>query len=359
MAERLRIIQVNAFHYPFRGGIEHRIHHVSKRLAKKHEVIVLTSQLPNSSPEEEIDGYRVVRLPSRYINIYNPPYVTTHGILDRLKELDGDVVDFHYRWAPTYNKAAQRYPGKKAFTFHNTYGEGVGITRIPSVVNDMGWKRHLNDFDRIICVSEFVRHDLEERGVDASKLVAIPNGIENPPVEPSYQEDDFILFVGRLVNTKGLKYLVQAMTKVPARLVICGGGPEERRLRQQISKLGLEDKVELAGKVSEERKTQLMSTCKLFVMPSIFESYGIAVAEAMSYGKPIVASNVGGLPEVVCDAGSLCRPKDHEDLAEKINSLLQDEEGRRECARKAAKHASGYSWDSIADRMDEEYRRIA
>src|SRR5512145_1928630 len=117
MAECLRIVQVNAYHYPYRGGIEHRIHHVSKRLAKKHEVIVLTSQLPNSSPEEEIDGYRVVRLPSKYYNIYNPPYVATPGLLEKLAELEPDIADFHYRWAPTYNKAARKYSGKKVFTF--------------------------------------------------------------------------------------------------------------------------------------------------------------------------------------------------------------------------------------------------
>lgn len=357
MADRLRIVQVNAYHYPYRGGIEHRIHHVSKRLAKKHEVIVLTSQLPDSRAEEEIDGYRVVRLPSKYYNIYNPPYVATPGLLEKLAELKPDLADFHYRWAPTYNKAARKYPGKKVFTFHNTYGEGVGITRVPSIINDMGWKRHLPCFDRIVCVSEFVRDDLIARGLDPLKLVAIPNGIEHMP-QPQFKEEEFILFVGRLVNTKGLKYLVQAMTEVDSKLVICGAGPEEGRLRKQIEKLNLQDKVELAGKVSEERKEQLMSTCKVFVMPSIFESYGIAVAEAMSYGKAIVASNVGGLPEVVCNAGKLCAPKDPEDLAKKINSLLGDCDARNECAMNAAKHACGYSWDRIADLMEAEYQRL-
>jgi len=359
MAECLRIVQVNAYHYPYRGGIEHRIHHVSKRLAKKHEVIVLTSQLPDSSVEEEIDGYRVIRLPSKYYNIYNPPYVATPGLLEKLAELKPDVADFHYRWAPTYNKAARRYPGKKVFTFHNTYGEGVGITRLPSLINDMGWKRHLPCFDRIVCVSEFVRNDLIERGLDPQKLVAIPNGIENMASDPQFKEEDFILFVGRLVNTKGLKYLVEAMPKVDSKLVICGAGPEEGRLHKQIAKLHLEGKVELAGKVSEEKKTQLMSTCKVFVMPSIFESYGIAVAEAMSYGKAIVASNVGGLPEVVCDAGKLCSPRDPPDLASKINALLNDCDARNLCARNAAKHACGYSWERIADLMEKEYLRLS
>lgn len=359
MAERLKIVQVNAFHYPYRGGIEHRIHHVSKRLAKKHDVIVLTSQLPGTSRTEEIDGYSVVRLPSKFTNIYNPPYVKTPGLIEELDRLGADLVDFHYRWSPSYNKAARRYSGKKAFTFHNTFGEGVGLTRLPSVVNDQLWKPRLKHFDKIICVSEFVRADLESRGMDPAKLVAVPNGIENPPFGPAYGEEDFILFVGRLVNTKGLKYLVKAMPDIGTRLIICGGGPEEERLQRQIAKLHLEDKVEMAGKVSEEMKIQLLSSCKLFVMPSIFESYGIAVAEAMSYGKAIVATDVGGLPEVVRDAGRLCRSRDPKDLSEKISSLLDDDNMRDDCAHKAARHALGYSWDHIAERMEQEYLRIA
>jgi glycosyltransferase involved in cell wall biosynthesis len=328
-------------------------------LAQRHDVTVLTSQLPDTSRTEEIDGYRVVRLPSNFTNIYNPPYVTTPGLIGELDRLDADVADFHYRWSPSYNKAARRYPGKKVFTFHNTFGEGVGLTRLPSLINDQLWKPRLKHFNRIICVSEFVRADLESRGMDPGKLVAVPNGIENPPFDPAFREEDFILFVGRLVNTKGLKYLVQAMSEIDNRLIICGGGPEEGRLRQQIAKLHLEGKVELAGKVSEERKVQLMSSCKLFVMPSIFESYGIAVAEAMSYGKAVVATDVGGLPEVVRDAGRLCRSRDPKDLAEKINSLLGDDDVRGDCAHKAVKHACGYSWDRIAEQMEQEYLRIA
>ncbi|HSV42444.1 MAG TPA: glycosyltransferase family 4 protein [Methanomassiliicoccales archaeon] len=339
--------------------MEHRIHHVSKRLAKNHDVTVLTSQLPDSSSEEMIDGYAVKRLPSKYIDIYNPPYVTTPGLEEALASLRPDVVDFHYRWSPSYNKLARKYAGKKVFTFHNTYGEGVGITRLPSLINDRLWKPHLGRFDRIVCVSEFVRADLEARGVDRNRLVAIPNGIECRPNVDDIREDDFILFVGRLVNTKGLPYLVRAMQDIDTKLVICGGGPEEDRLRKLVNKLGLQQKVELAGKVSEERKVELMSTCKLFVMPSIFESYGIAVAEAMSYGKAIVASDVGGLPEVVRDAGLLAMAKDPKDLAEKVNTLLHDDKDRMKKAVRAAQCSQEYEWDTIADKMNLLYSDLA
>jgi glycosyltransferase involved in cell wall biosynthesis len=354
---RMRIVEVNPFHYPFLGGIEHRVHHISKRLAKRHEMIVLTSQLEGTSNEEVIDGYRVVRLPSRYIDVYNPPYVSTKGLMEALKGLDPDLVDFHYRWAPDYNKLAREWPGKKVFTFHNTFGEGVGVTRLPSLINDQMLKRHLKKFPRVICVSEYVKKDLDRRGFNPNRTVAIPNGIEIPCAAPQ-AEEDFILFMGRLVNTKGLEYLVKAMRSVDSKLIICGGGPLQDKLKRHIEKNNLSGKVELTGRVCEEKKCELLSSCKLFVMPSIFESYGIAVAEAMSYGKAIIATNVGGLPEVVKNAGLLCEPKNVESLAQAINRLLHEDELRSKMALISRTLATSYTWDSIQPRVQSEYESI-
>ncbi|MCE5297077.1 MAG: glycosyltransferase family 4 protein [Euryarchaeota archaeon] len=355
MTERLRIVEVNAFHYPYRGGIENRVHNIGKRLAEKHDVIVLTSQLPDTDPRETIDGYEVLRLPSKFIGRYNPPYVSTSGLMEALKALDPDIVDFHYRWAPTYNKLARGYPGKKVFTFHNTFGEGVGITRLPSMVNDQMWKRHLKRFGKVVCISEFIRTDLIRRGLDPLKLVTVPNGVDMPDVRADIEEKDFILFVGRLVATKGLPYLIRAMARIDSKLVICGAGPEERHLRKLASKLGLDRKVEFAGKVSEERKSELLASCKIFVMPSLYESYGIAVAEAMSFGRPIVATSVGGLPEVVKDAGLISAAKDPSDLACKINDLLLDDGRRAIMGARARTYSLKYDWDSIASKMESLY----
>ena len=320
-------------------------------------MIVLTSQLEGTSPEEMMDGYRVVRLPSKYIDIYNPPYVSTKGLMEALKGLEPDLVDFHYRWAPDYNKLARNWPGKKVFTFHNTFGEGVGLTRLPSLINDQMLKRHLKRFPKVICVSEFVKKDLDNRGFDPAKTVAIPNGIELP-CTTSAKEEDFILFMGRLVNTKGLEYLVKAMRSVDSKLIICGGGPLQDKLQNLIERSQLQNKVEMTGRVCEERKCELLSSCKIFVMPSIFESYGIAVAEAMSYGKAIVATDTGGLPEVVRDGGLLCRPKDPVDLAKKLTELLRNEELRVEKSSKARSLALSYTWDAIAPRMESTYLSV-
>ncbi len=357
----MRIVQLNPFHYPFTGGIEHRIHHVSKRLSDEHEVFVVTGRLPDTAPEEEIDGYRVIRLESRYIRIYNPPYIITRGVERTLRELDPDVIDFHYRWSPSYKRGVKGYECPRVFTFHNTFGEGEGGTRLLSLLNDYLQASFIKSFDRIVCVSEFVRDDLEERGFSPQKLVAIPNGVEIP--EDVGKEGDYMLFLGRLVSTKGLSYLMKAMKKISddgysIELNIAGAGPEENKLRSLVDSLGLQGQVHVLGRVSEERKHRLFRDCRLFVFPSTYESYGIAAAEAMSYGKPVVASDTGGLPEVVGEGGLLVPPKKPGQLAEAIKELLDHDEKRRFLGGRARERAKGFSWDKVARQMEQTYSGV-
>lgn len=349
----MRILQLNPYHYPFMGGIEHRIHHMSKRLAKKHEVFVVTSHLQGTEREEEMDGYRVVRLDSRYLDIYNPPFVSSKGVLEALRKIGPDVVDFHYRWAPSYTRQAMRYEGKLVFTYHNTFGEGEGAMRLLSYLNDLSFMRKMRRFDRVVCISEFVRRDNARHGFPLGRMAVVPNGVEMPSLPTG--EGDFVLSLGRMVHTKGLNHLLQAMREVDAKLVIAGAGPEKERMESLSRRYGLTEKVRFLGRVSEERKEELFASCKMFVMPSIFESYGIAAAEAMSYGKTVVATNVGGLPEVVGDSGVLVPPKDPKTLAREMSALLKDDRRRRELGSRARERASLFSWDRMVEMQEKVY----
>lgn len=352
----MRIVQLNPFHYPYMGGIEYRLHEVAKGLSAKHEMIVLTSQLAGTAAEEERDGYRIIRLPSKYHGSYNPPYVVTPGVLEALERLEPDVVDYHYRWAPSYTKAIRRYNGKWVFTFHNTYGEGEGLGRAVSLVNDRLFCRHIRD-RRVICITEFIKNDLLRRGFREDLLDVVPHGIDLQAGEGS--EGDYILFLGRLVGTKGLPYLVKAMSKVDGKLVIVGDGPERERLEQLAASQGIGERIEFTGRVSTERKAELLSSCKVFVMPSLFESYGIAVTEAMIWGKPVVASKVGGLPEVVGDGGILVPPRDSDALAGALNTMLGNDALRRSYAQAARRHMQRFSWPTVINDLEAIYRRAA
>jgi len=354
----LRIVDVDPFFHPYNGGIERRIYDTSRLLAEKgHDVTVLTGQLPGTKEEETMDGFRVIRLRSRFINIYNPPYISSKGVGEMLASLDADIVNYNYRWAPSYNKPLAAYKGKKVFTYHNMWGEGIGIQARLSEINDNLFKKGLLTYDHIICVSDYVKNDLIRRGIDENKLTTVISGINELP-EMSAEEEDHILSLGRLVRTKGLDHLMKAMIDVPHRLIMCGKGPDLNRLKKFAKKYDIEDRVEIRGFVPEEEKERLMSKCKFFVMPSLFESFGLAAVELMSYGRPVVCTDVNGLPDTVGNAAVIVKPKDPVGLAEAMNSLLADTNRRKELGVNARSRAESCLWKYHIDSIEDVYRKV-
>ena len=341
----MRFVDVNPYFYPYKGGIERRMHDTARLLASRgHDVTILTARLPDTPEEEKTEwGYRVVRLPSRFIDIYNPPYVSSKGVLETLESMDPDTVNYNYRWAPSYNKALKRYDGRKVFTYHNMWGEGIGLQASLSEINDNAFRKTLDTFDHIVCVSDYVRSDLIRRGIPADSTTTVPTCMDMPTLRKK-PEGDFILSLGRLVATKGLHYLIDAMDDIDCRLILCGKGPEEEKLRRRIERKGLGSKVEMRGYVSEEEKADLIDSCRLFVMPSLFESFGLAALEVMSHGKPLVYSGVNGLPETVGEGGLAVPPHDSAAISEAVNSMLRNDTLRMSKGLAARKKAETYTW---------------
>jgi glycosyltransferase involved in cell wall biosynthesis len=361
VVKRVRITDVNPFFYPWTGGIEHRMHDTARLLSSRgHDVTILTSRLPGTPEEERTEfGYRVVRLKSRFVNVYNPPFVSSSDVLENLRSLDADVVSYNYRWAPSYNRDVARYDGGKVFTVHNMWGEGAGLQAPISEINDRIFvNRCLRTFDHVITVSEDARRATIGKGVPPERVTTVPNCLSSYP-ETNDEEGDFILSLGRMVRVKGLGHLVEAMRRVECRLLICGKGPDAARISRKIRALGLQDRVEMRGWVTEEEKVRLMSTCRMFVIPSLSEAFGIAAMEQMSYGRPVISTNVNGLPETVGDGGILVDPGDPGGLADAINSLLSDGDLRQELRRKARARAEYFSWDNHIGRLEEVLLSVA
>mgnify|MGYP002626335897 CR=1 FL=1 len=352
----MRFVDVNPYFFPYKGGIERRMDSLARRLAKRgHEVTILTARLPGTEEEEEASesGYRIVRVKSRFLNVYNPPYVTSSGVLEALESLDADVVNYNYRWAPSWNRDLARYAGPKMFTVHNMWGEGIGLEARISSFNDSRFRRRvLPSFSHIVCVSRYVQRSTVALGYRPEMTSFIPVCLSEDPRPNGSPEGDYILSLGRIVKTKGLNYMVEAMKDVDSRLVICGKGPESGALERQIRRLGLEDRIEMRGFVEEDEKERLMDGCKFFVMPSLFESFGLAAIELMSHRRPVVCTNVNGLPDTVGKGGIAVDPADPAALADAMNRLLKDDDLRRRTGELALEQAMSYSYDRYIERYE-------
>jgi rhamnosyl/mannosyltransferase len=144
-----------------------------------------------------------------------------------------------------------------------------------------------------------------------------------------------LLSVGRFVSYKGFEYLIEALAHVPrARLALVGDGPLRTDLQQLAQRVGVVDRVEFAGVVSDERLAELYRYCEVFVLPSVTpaEAFGMVQLEAMAYGKPVVSTDLPtGVPWVNRhgETGLVVAPRDPRALAEAITTLLASAELRR------------------------------
>ena len=350
----MKICYVNPFFYPFRGGIEHRIYNIGKRLAKGNEVYVVTTKLNGTVDEEKIDGLKVIRLDGKFLNIYNPPFVWCKGVSNKIKEIEPDIVDFHYRWAPSYTREIIKLRCPLVFTFHNDFGEGVGIEKVGSYINDLIFKIYLKRFDKIICISNYIKNRLIEKGIEKNKLVTIHNGIDCEDAKFYGNRNDYLFFVGRLVRTKGIDILLKAIKNMDIEIKIAGKGPMKRKWEDMAKKYKIN--AEFLGWISEEEKIEHMKKCRAFILPSRFESFGLVLLEAMKYGAPIIATNVGGIPEVVGNAGLLTEPNPKE-MRMAIKKIFDDELAEK-LGKEGVKRVKLFSWEESAKKTIKLYEEI-
>ena len=181
-----------------------------------------------------------------------------------------------------------------------------------------------------------------------------------------------ILFVGRLIERKGVSHLIRALGTVrertPARLVVIGDGPERPRLERLAQDLGLRDQVEFRGRVGDDELRRAYASAAVFVLPSVLdarqdtEGLGVVLLEAMNYSVPVVASEIGGITDIVEHerTGLLVAPGDEGALAGALTRVLNDR-GLSERLGAAGLRAlsESFSWDGIVDRWEAVYRRAA
>ncbi|MCC7264392.1 MAG: glycosyltransferase [Candidatus Latescibacteria bacterium] len=211
-----------------------------------------------------------------------------------------------------------------------------------------GWMGRLNRWiyrrmDMVIGVSKDIAARLQEAGVPSAKVRVVYNGVD-PRFCPGDQaparegvglppERFVVLFVGMLVPVKGLEVLLQALARLDEPQVCCaivGGGPQEAGLRELAARLGLLPRVVFAGPRSTDEVPRWMQAADLLVLPSLSEGRPNVVLEAQACGLPVVATRVGGTPELVEDGinGVLVDSGDPQQLAQAIAGLQQYPAGR-------------------------------
>jgi glycosyltransferase involved in cell wall biosynthesis len=212
--------------------------------------------------------------------------------------------------------------------------------------------------ERLIAPSQFLLRQMLAGRIPADKLCCVPNGIDFSEIEAVPGEGDYCLYLGRLSQEKGVQTLLTAMKDAPARLRIVGDGPEGLALQAYAHKLELTN-VSFEGKKSGQELHDLLRNAAFVVVPSEwYENASMSVLEAMAFGKPVIASRIGGLPEQVEDrcTGILFEPGNSSDLHRAIATMSADWELRRKLGRAARERVqSRFSLDRHCETLLQIY----
>jgi len=229
--------------------------------------------------------------------------------------------------------------------------------------------------DVVIAVSEDIAGKLEQAGVPGEKIGVVYNGVDER-FQPHDREGMrrrlglpqgrfIVLFVGLLVPVKGVDVLLEAVKIIDDERLLCvlvGDGSLKESLRQQAELAGLGDGVLFAGRRSSEEIPVWMNAADVLVLPSLSEGRPNVVLEAQACGLPVVATRVGGTPELIHDGetGLLVESGDPQALARGIGELMRDEQRRRllGCAGRKRILKEGLTWETSAHRMKEIYQEL-
>lgn len=230
----------------------------------------------------------------------------------------------------------------------------------------------------ITTVSDALRQKVLTFGITPDKVRTIPNGIDCHRFRPLPKTEmrdrlhlpadhQIVLWVGRLIPIKGLEFLLQAIPTIlqahPQTLfVLVGAGELEQELRAAVQQMGLSEAVRFPGKISSEEVPLWLNAADMLVLPSLNEGRPNVVLEAMACELPVVATRVGGIPELVEDGetGFLIPPKTVAPLSARINELLDNPSLRRQMAQAGRQKifTMQLSWEQCAAQMQHIYQAV-
>lgn len=355
------------------GGVEIVVEELSKRLVKLgHNVTCYNRKGHHIGGSEfdtaQKDSYAGIRLKT-------VPTLDKKGLAAMTASFTAavacafgkyDVVHFHAE-GPCAMLWLPKLFGKRCIaTIHGLDHQRAKWGRLASTYIMLGEKCAAKFADEIIVLSEGVQQYFMDTYGRHTHF--IPNGVNRPqPVQADLirekwglTKNSYILFLGRIVPEKGLRYLVEAFknVKTDKQLVIAGGASDTGEFMQQLQQLAKDDlRIRFVGFVQGQPLEELYSNAYIYTLPSDLEGMPLSLLEAMSYGNCCVVSDIPECADVVQKKGVTFRKGDVADLADKLQKLCDDSEAVAAYQQDAADYiCNRFNWDIVTEQTLELYR---
>lgn len=371
--ERLRIAMIGQKGLPAAfGGVERHVEEVGARLAELgHEVTVYCRTTYTEAGLDTYRGMRLRSLPTVGTKHLDAIAHSAYSTLTAMRERH-DVVHYHALGPGLVAPLPRFLSGARVvLTVHGLDDQRAKWGAAARAVLGTAHWMSARVPDTTVVVSRALARHYEER-FDRS-TVCIPNGVDTPPGRPAdaitsrygLTPDSYLLFVGRLVPEKAPDLLIRAYRRVPGgrRLVIAGDSSFTDEYVRELRELAAEDpRVIFVGYVYGDMLAELYSNASAFVLPSTVEGLPLALLEALSYGLPVVVSDIEPHREVGIDShGYRLFPTGDEDaLADTLRAVFAGAPYERAgAAAHQARIRTEYTWDAAARSLEEVYLRLA
>lgn len=363
---------------------------VARLVARGHEVVVLAPSY-EALETHTIDDVEVVRFryapksvenltheqgaPNKinrwYRQALGVPYVAMgrRAAIKLARERNFDVIHAHWPFPhePIGTAAAAACNAPLVMTCH---GAEFALARRKKWVAEI-LKRSLRKADALIANSNDTMAHIKNLSGCTADVIPFGTTVKAKPYVPTLNEVPRILFTGRLIERKGVEYLIRAMPKMlakqPVQLIITGDGDQREMLEQEATRLGVEQQVRFLGFVSNDQLNEEYANCDVWVNPSVIDSrgdtegLGVGSIEAYAHQKPVVASNVGGIPDTIQHGltGWLVPEKDPQALASAIMDLVENPHRAASFGQAGLSYAvTAFNWEHLTTRIESCYRRV-
>ena len=375
------------------GGVERRILETAKRLRNEIETTVYSGTKGGFRKPVSVNGTTIVPCFSTDVAFPVDNWFFNRALSSAVDTIAAEVYEAHTVSGYGFLRALRKRNVKVPFiqTVHGVladeYVQAAKSGRLSfraKLANLLMWQlsrleaEAARNADLVVTVSNYSKERIVTLyDVDKAKIRVVPNGVDAEKFKPvggaeklkkqlGLGNKQIVLFVGRLIPRKGLPFLVEAAKRVVKErddtvFLIVGDGPLKNSLASQVEKIRLSRHFIFWGDVKESLLPALYDSADVFALPSIQEGQGIALLEAQATAKPVVAFNVGGVPEAVLDkeTGLLVKPSNVE-LAGSILKILSDSSLRERMGVKGREFVSNYfSWDICAQKMLRVYGEVS
>lgn len=360
---------------------------LAKELQQYYDVTVLAPATQEAAEREMLEGICVERY--HYFPLHKWESLCYPGaIVPRIREKKARIILVPFLFVALYH-AVRRRREKFDYVHANWFiPQGIvqSFVHMPYIVTGHGGdvtslngglmkglkRRTVRKAAAVTVVSNALKKEIlswfsaEESEKMDQKIQIQPLGCNTSQFSPNYRvenlwsqgKEKIILFVGRLVEKKGVRYLIEAMQWVRGRLIIVGDGPLQCELMRLTETMRLQDRIYFLGAKTHEELPEIFASADVFVAPSVTakdkdkEGFGLVILEAMASGLPVVASRSGGITEIIHhgENGLLAEERDSQGLARYITQMLYNKPVREKCIKQMQSTVEQYDYHNVGIR---------